>query len=48
MTARIVKDEEFKGLWMMIDGEDQTAWPITHEEVKPIMRACQKYLEEHD
>jgi hypothetical protein len=50
--ARIEKDKDGKGLWMIMDGidgweESGTAWAITHEEVKPIMEACKKYLEEY-
>jgi hypothetical protein len=43
-TAQIVKDNN--DLWMVVDGDDQTAWPITEEEVEPIMMACQLHIME--
>lgn len=43
MKAKIVK--EGGGLWMFIDGEDKTAWPITEGEVGPIRNACNAWLE---
>lgn len=47
ITATIKTDPDDKGLWMFIDnGDESNAWPITKEEIKPIMEACQKYLEE--
>jgi len=48
ITARIEPDNSGNGLWMMIDGSDDPenncSWPITKEEVEPIMEACREYL----
>lgn len=43
MKAEIIKVDE--GLLMIVDGNEDTAWAITEEEVFPILMACQKYLE---
>lgn len=45
MKAEIIKVEE--GLLMMVDGNDNTAWAITEEEVYPIYMACQKWLDDN-
>ena len=44
ITAKIEPDESGKGLWIVIDGDEGTAWPITEEEIKPIEKACREYL----
>jgi len=46
MNARIEKDKHGTGLWMIIDGDDNTAWPITEEEVELVRNACNVWLEE--
>lgn len=33
-------------LWLIIDGNDKTAWAVTEEELIPIRDAINKYLEE--
>lgn len=40
-VARIVEDE---GLWMIIDGDEGTAWAIKEDEVLPVMMACADWL----
>ena len=42
MKAKI---EEDGGLWMLIDGDEETAWAIKEEEVEPIRNACNAWLE---
>lgn len=47
MKAKIEKDKEGKGLWMIIDYDDPSlsnAWPITEDEVEAIRDACNEWL----
>lgn len=46
IKAYIKKEQD--ALWLIIEGEDKTAYPITEEEVKPISVACYNYLREND
>ena len=35
-------------LWVVIDGDDKTAWAITEEELVPVRDAINKYLERNE
>ena len=42
MKAEIKKFED--GLWLVIDGNDKTAWAITEEEILPIRDAIDEWM----
>lgn len=48
MNAEIRKSKIDKGLWLFIGDNNETAWAIKENEVIPIMKACQKWLDESD
>jgi len=48
MKARIEEAIDGDGLWLLIDGEEETAHAIEEDEVEPIMRACIDWLVKKD
>jgi hypothetical protein len=50
VTARIEKDKEGTGYWIIIEHENKpienTQMAITKEEIEPIMSACKKFIKE--
>ena len=46
VKAKIEEDKDGKGLWLVVESEDEsaTAFPITKDEVQPIMQACIDFL----
>ena len=49
LTARIEKDKEGTGYWIIIEHKNKpienTQMAISKEEIKPIRNACNKFLE---
>jgi hypothetical protein len=44
MKAEIIKSSD-GAMWMVINGDEDTAWAIEENEIKAIMKACKKYLD---
>ena len=47
MIKATIEPVKGKGLWLIVDREDKdsTVHPITNDEVEPIMKACEEWLE---